>query len=155
MVLNYKLNKIAGPSGTFSGYILLIFGIISTIFTLTGVVVLIIGLFLAFSYYCSSIDSENRRVRNGIKLFSWVISGRWTDVDDTYKTEIRKVKGKYTVYSSSNRKLELEQTDYKIYIYSTQHSKRIALAKFKDFDKAKDEIKTIMELLKIYKEDNN
>jgi len=149
MTHDYKTGKMAGPSGTFSGYILVIFGVIATIFTLTGILVFIVGLYLAFGHFCSSIDSENRRVRKGIKLFGWAVSGRWTDVDDTYVPEIRKVKCKYTVYSSTNRKLELEQTDYKIYIYSAQHSKRIALAKFKDLEKAQDEIKTIIGLFKL------
>jgi hypothetical protein len=149
MTHDYKLGKIAGPSGTFSGYVLVVFGIISTIFTFSGIVVLIIGLYLAFGQFCSMIDSENRKLKMGIKLFGWAIPDRWTEIDDTYKLEIRKVKGKYTVYSSSNRKLELEQTDFKIFIYSTLYSRRMAIAKFKELDKAQNEIETIRELLKL------
>jgi hypothetical protein len=147
----YKPGKIAGPSGTFSGYVLLFFGIITTIFTLTGIVVFIIGLYLSFGHYCSTIDSENRRVKKGIKLFSWAIYGRWILIDDSYKTEIRKAKRKNTVYNSSDGKPELEQADYKIYIYSTRPSKRIDIAKFKELIEAQNEMTTIREMLRLEK----
>jgi hypothetical protein len=151
MIRQYKLHKIAGPSGTFAGYVLLAFGIITSIFVLSGIVVLIIGFYLSFGYFCSTVDADNRRVRSGVMLFGWAISGKWIEIDDTYKTEIRKVKDRYTVYSSANRSLDMDQTDYKIFIFSTQHSKRISLAVFDNQAEAQEKVEVIRDLLQLKK----
>lgn len=151
MIRRYKLNKIAGPSGTFAGYILLIFGAVSSVFVLSGIPILILGLYLSFGTYCSTIDADQRKVRSGIMLFGWAISGKWINIDDTYKTEIRKIKGRHTVYSSGNRSLNIEEVYFKIYVYSVQDSTRAAITIVKDEVEAREKVTVIRDLLQLKK----
>lgn len=152
MTRQFKLHKIAGPSGTFAGYILLIFGIISSIFVISGVVVLILGLFLSFGDYCSTIHAEKRRVKTGIKIFGWSISGKWIEIDDSYNTEISKSNGRYTVYSKGNRKLEIENKGFKIFVRSEIQTKSIAVAFCTNLAEAQEKEAIIRDLLQLKKE---
>jgi hypothetical protein len=151
MVRTFKLHKMAGPSGTFAGYLLLIFGVITSFFVLSGIPVLIIGLYLSFGYFCSTVDADNRRVRSGIMLFGWAISGKWILIDDSYITEFRQIKTKHTVYSSSNRSLDLNQIVYQISLVSNSTSKKFVVAVFQDKQEADENVKIIEDLLRIKK----
>jgi hypothetical protein len=149
MIYKYKLDKIAGPSGTFAGYVLFIFGIITTVFSLTGILVLLLGAFLAFCYNCSEIDPEKRNVLSGIMISRWYLFWKNIEIDDSYKLEIKHVKAKYSVYSSSNRKLDINQKDYRIYIFSSIHLNRTLLAKFDDLTEAQNEAEKIKNLIRV------
>lgn len=151
MIRKFKLHKIAGPSGTFAGYILLIFGAITSIFVITGLPVLILGLYLAFGYFSSTIDADNRRVRSGIMLFGWSLSGKWIEIDDTYLPKIRQVKTRHTVHSAGNRTLDLNQIVYKIVLISSVHSREFSLAVFQDEQEAQDQSLIIQDLLQLKK----
>ena len=154
MIRKFKLHKIAGPSGTFAGYILLIFGVITSFFVISGIPVLILGLYLSFGYFCSTIDADNRRVRSGIMLFGWAISGRWIYIDDSFSSETRKVKTRHTVYSSGNRSLDLNQTDYLIFVVSKILSKQILISVVPDQQEANEMVKVIDDLLQLKKPEN-
>jgi hypothetical protein len=149
MVHKNKLDKIAGPSGTFSGYVLLTFGLIATFFSLTGIIVVLLGILLAFAFNCSEIDSEKRIIRSGIIIFRWTFFLNKIEINDSYRLEIKHVKAKYSVYSASNRKLDIAQTDYRIYIYSSEHLNRILLAKFLNLVEAQKEIENFRNLIKV------
>jgi hypothetical protein len=151
MIRKFKLKKIAGPSGTFAGYVLLFLGIITAIFVISGVPVVIFGLYLSFGYFCATIDADNRRVRSGIMLFGWAISGKWIEIDDTYYLDVMQEKSQYTIYKSSNQTLNLDQTDFKIYIFSAHHSKKIAIALCHNEEETHEKSLVIQDLLQIKK----
>ena len=67
------------------------------------------------------------------------------DKDDTI--EVKKFRGKYITYSTSNRQSSIEVSDYRVYLIKADSKKKNLLARFEKEDEAMEESRNIMALI--------
>jgi hypothetical protein len=139
MVQDFKLSRIFSPQGVFSGYALLFFGIITSIFTWTGIVVFIIGAGLAFSYYGVNFEQANNSIFIYIKWFGIIKRGKWVKIEGSSRLRLESYKGKFTLAGTYKKGSDTKKTTYQIVIENELSSEKFILARFKDLSIAKNE----------------
>ena len=96
MIQKYKISKITGPSGVFSGYILFIFGIGVVYFSLAAIPVILLGAAMAFSYNATYIDLKTKRYCPQFFLFGFIPIGSWVSFEPAVRLSVKHFKGRYT-----------------------------------------------------------
>jgi hypothetical protein len=109
-----KLDKLFGPSGSFGGIILLITGLAALYYSISALLLVVLGAFAAFTTTCTTIDYGTRRVRYATSHFGLFKSGKWIDVTDSMSLRVRQSGRSYRAYSRSNRSLDINVRDYTI-----------------------------------------
>jgi hypothetical protein len=143
MVHEYKICNIVGPQGIFSGYVLLFLGIITSIFTWTGIVIAMLGAGMAFSYHGISFDNVNMAIFPYIKWFGVVKKGKWVKIDNTFQIGLESYRGRYTLAGAYRRGTDTKRITYQIVIENRGASEKIILARFKDLSVAKNEVERL------------
>ncbi|NMD01325.1 MAG: hypothetical protein GYA62_16610 [Bacteroidales bacterium] len=115
MIKSYKLDKIFGPVSTSSGIFLIISGLIATYFSFIGLVLILIGFFLGFSNTGTTINIEKKRIRFNNNIFGVIPIGKWVKIQDDMKIGIVKSNKKWRTYSRSNRIIDTQISDYRIF----------------------------------------
>jgi hypothetical protein len=137
MIQGYKLDRLFGPSATFAGYVLLAAGLITVYFTLTSIPLLLLGTFMAFSFYSSQIDIIKKCYRINLHLFGIYPIGKWINFQPGDTISTRHFKGKYTTYSRANRQNNIIRQDFRVVLIQADSAKKIHIAKFSDETEAK------------------
>ena len=142
------LGKTFGPVGSFSGIVIFCAGLFLTVIAgFGGVVLVIIGAFVAFTRPLTSIDYDKKQVRNGDKLFGIVKTGKWISVESTMKIGIYHSNKVYRTYSRSNRSLDIEQKQKLICLFNENGEKLMALKNIKVADEVAVELKKLSDQL--------
>lgn len=116
-IITCKFGNPFGPSFVFSGYILLISGLIITIFIGPGGLILsFIGAFIAFTHSATQINLKELRVKHTINLFGIFAIGNWIYIVPEMRMVIKKSSGTYTIYSRSNRRLNIPAKEFHLII---------------------------------------
>lgn len=149
MVTEHKIDKLAGPSGTFAGYSLLIFGLIWSYFNLAGIVFIIAGMFMAFTFDGTLIDFNSRRIKSYICIFGLLKIGQWHNVNEFSKFRIYKSRRSYTAYSRGNIPLTIKNSDIRLVFANNSGTLRITINKYSSFEAAKKEMTELIRELQI------
>lgn len=145
----YKLGKTFGPAASFSGYILILSGILVAFQELSGLILLLPGAFLAFSDDVTTIDEEGRKIRYGTRLFGLFETGKWMNItDDMCLIHAREIKSS-TTYSRSNRVLNLKSVESRIFLCNNRGEKLVPIMRIKNKDEAVSRLAELSVLLKI------
>lgn len=128
MRITCRLDRSFGPNMAFSGWVLLITGIIF-ITSVTGIFLLLTGFLLATFTDGAQIDTEKRRVRRFSGPFSIPLIGRWEDIEDHAGLIVIPVKRHFTVWSRSNRSNISDELDYRVFLTGSDRKPRFALLK--------------------------
>ena len=92
-VIDHRIGKLLGSTGTAAGYFLMIFGIIGTfLYNWTGSFLIVAGMFMAFTYEGTKIDVELKRIKNYTSLFGLINSGKWHPLSHFKRFSIYKSK---------------------------------------------------------------
>jgi hypothetical protein len=67
-IINNKFGKFFGPSFTWTGYMLLAAGLIAMSYSFTSLVLIIPGIFVAFTYSGTLIDPVNRQILTYLQI---------------------------------------------------------------------------------------
>jgi len=149
MIIKNKLDKLFGPSASFSGLFILIIGIGIVIFqSFVGLILVAIGAFTAFSSTSAYIDLENKKVRFTNNLFGLIPIGKWLTINPEMKLTLKKVNRVYRAYSRSNRSTSINKKDIRLLLY-INNRKSIYLRKFDNLDIARNELEKLKEQLGI------
>lgn len=150
--MNYKLDTVFGPSGTFAGYVLIVTGVLS-FFVMenpaAGLVPVLVGAFVAFSSTGVQLDLDSGKVRAYTAYFGFLKSGKWQGLDLYDQIQIAEPVIHYRSYSLSNRSLDIYKKDYRIMLLGDHLRLRIPLQKFKSYEQADREAEKISSLLNI------
>lgn len=103
----YRFDKTFGPTASFAGIIILAAGLYASVMSLFGVILVVIGAYLAFTNTSTTIDFENKRIRHTSNLFGIIRTGHWIDIEPDMKLGYIKKKKGYRTYSRSNRTLDI------------------------------------------------
>jgi len=147
MVTQYKLGKLTGPSAVFSGYMLLIFGAITTYFSFMAIPLILLGGIMAFSYSEVFINREEKQYKFQVKLFGLIPVGAYKKFQPGDEIRLKHVKGKYYTYSRSNRESSVAVDDCRVYLIGAGTNKKIMLGKFHSEKEAKEQVNFVTEII--------
>lgn len=130
-----SLGKTFGPVGSFSGLVIFGAGLFLTLISgFGGIVVVVIGAFVAFTKPITTIDYEHKQVRNGDKLFGIIKTGQWITVKPDMKVGVYHSNKVYRTYSRSNRALDIEQKQHLICLFDEKGQKLMPLKQLTKLD---------------------
>lgn len=139
MIINNKIDKLFGPSGVFSGYILMAVGVISSFFYLEALALILIGAYTAFSSSGTIIDTEEMKVKHYFSHFGLLNSGKWIALDNFAAIKISKSNLSYSTFSQSNRQSDIKKIGYRISLAGQSKKKDIPVKHCKTIEDAKHE----------------
>ena len=128
MKITCKLDRSFGPNLAFSGWVLLITGIIF-ITSVTGIILLLAGFMLATFTDGTQIDTEKRRIKRYSGPLGIPFMGNWEDIENHAGLTVIPVKRHFTVWSRSNRSNISEELDYRVFLTGNDRKPRYALLK--------------------------
>lgn len=139
MIINNKLDKSFGPVGSFAGIVVFVAGLVSVYYSLFSIILLLIGAFVGFSYSCTLIDVDKKRIRFSNTLFGVIKTGQWLIVNPDMKIGISKSNKVWRSYSRGNRTLDIENKDYRLNLYDSSGKMIMPVRKTSDLNSAKSE----------------
>lgn len=147
MVVKNNFSKAFGPAGTSAGYLLLAVGLAAAFYYPEALLLAIFGAFVSFTYSCTYIDFDRKRVKFANMLFGFFPIGRWLDITPDMQLGAKKSKNLYTTYSRGNRQNNVERLEYRVILYNAYSSPLMPLAKFPTPELAKAEVDRLIAAL--------
>ncbi len=123
MILNNNLGKTFGPQLSFSGWILLIFGIFF-ITDVMGMLLVVLGFFLGSMTDGVLIDVGQRRIKKYSSPFGLNLTGRWEEIQEHSGLVVIPFRKEYAVLSRSNLRNATVTSDYRIFLTGPNHKPR-------------------------------
>jgi len=146
---DYRIGKLFGDTVIYAGYSLIFFGVITTLFNLTGLLLIVAGLFMALTYEGTLIDFDRRRLKAYTCLFGIFKSGNWYSVDYFGRFSIYSSKRRSTTYSRGNVPLTIKKQDIRLALISKDGLKKVIINKYVSFDAARREMNDLIKDLKL------
>lgn len=141
MVLhNNNHGKFFGPVQVFMGQIFIVLGLCCVIYSPGTLLLVIPGAFMAFTFTGTIIDTENKKVRPYTTLFGIIRTGKWIEVSGFSGFKIVKSNRRYTSYSRSNMKLDLNISDITLLLVNKNGKRKIVLNRYSNFEDARREM---------------
>ncbi|MGB8490804.1 MAG: hypothetical protein WCE64_07070 [Bacteroidales bacterium] len=153
MVKDHKIDKLCGPSGTFAGYSFMIIGAIAAYFNPAALILVPVGIFIAFTHDGAMIDFDSRRIRAYTSYFGILKAGRWYPADSFSKFSIYRSMRRYTTYSRANIPLTVKKCDVRLALLNNTGSLKVIINKYGSFEAARNEMTDLIRNLNIVKLD--
>ena len=135
-----RLDKTFGPFGTSTGMFMIIGGIVMTYFSLSGIIVVIIGAFIGLTSTSTIIDLDKKRIKYSNNFFGIFKTGHWINIEPDMKLGIKKSNKGWQAYSRSNIPLSLNFRDYRIILYDSNNKKIMPVMKTNSLDSARSRL---------------
>jgi hypothetical protein len=148
-IINYRLDKSFGPSGGIVGVFLMIVGVFTIHLSISGLVLILLGSFMAFSEAGCSIDTRNFRIKFYNNLWGIWKVGKWKYVHRKMQLRLSHARMVYRVYSMSNRSVNVSDPDWRIFIHDGNSRHGQAICKFKNREAAEEELARLSDLLNL------
>lgn len=149
MITKNKFDKSFGPVGASAGVFLFVAGVIMTYFSLTGLILVVIGAFVGFTYSSTSIDLDKKKLKFSNNIFGFVPIGYWTCVDSSMKIGIKKTNKLWRAYSRSNRPLDIAENDFRIMLFDKNSKEIMPIRKHSNLDSAKSHLDELSKRLEL------
>lgn len=148
MIIENRLeSRSFGPFASSTGIFLLAGGLITSFFTLFGLIIAITGAFMAFTSTFTIIDTEKRRVKHADYMFGMFPLGKWIDIQPGMKLGVKMAKKGYTGYIRGTQPYDIRYHDIRIILYGDDNKQIIPIKKFKTSEEAKAELNEYSSLL--------
>jgi len=142
MLIKNKLDKPFGPAGASTGIILFIVGVVTTWFTLVGLVLVVPGAFIGFTSTGTLIDTEKKRIKFLNMLFGFIPYGKWMQIEPGMKIGLKKSHMGYSIATKGNSR-DIHINDIRISLYSSANKQIMHISKFNSIDAAKKELEKL------------
>jgi len=149
MITRNKLDNAFGPVGNSAGIFLFIAGLIITYFSLTGLILVLIGAFVGFTSTITLVDFDKRRLKFSNNIFGIIPIGQWIIIQTDMKIGIKKSNKVWRAYSRSNRTLDIANNDYRLILYDSNGREIMPIQKSDNLDSAKLDVDKISKELEI------
>ena len=149
MKTSNKLDKSFGPSGSSAGLFLFITGVVTTFFSFFGLILVVLGAFLGFTYTSAIIDYSSRRIRFSENLFGFVPTGKWIKLEKSMKIGIKESNMTWRTFSRSNRSLDTDVKDFRLILLDAEDQEIMPIMKLNSLDSAIAEQKILCDKLEI------
>ena len=144
---NNNFGKLFGPSFTFTGYALIVAGLLSASYSITALFLVIPGLFIAFTYTGTIIDTDKKRVKPYTSLLGFIRTGKWIEINRFSRFSIEKATRRFTTYSRGSVRFDMNISDINLVLLNHDGNLKVVLNKFsnfKDAQKEKEELSGIL-----------
>ena len=146
-VRNNNLGKFFGPSSSYMGYVFIACGVFAATYSLLSLTLIIPGIFMAFTYNGTIIDTDKKKVKPYTSLFGIIRSGKWINADQFTRFSIIKARKKYTMYSRANIRFDMDISDIQLILINRNDTKKIILNKYSNFEDAHKEMEELSGIL--------
>ena len=147
MLLYNNHGKFFGPVQVYMGYVFIACGIFFVTYSLTTLLLLIPGAFMAFTFTGTIIDIENKKVRSYTSLFGFIRTGKWIEVSRFSRFKIMKSNRRYTSYSRANVQLDMNISDITLLLVSKDGRRKVVLNRYSNFEDARKEMDELSGML--------
>ena len=147
-VKNNKIEKIFGPSFSFAGYAFIAGGAFALKYSLSAILLIVAGTFIAFTFSGVLIDYKKNRIKPYTSFSGILRIGRWIDIDSSFEFRISKSRRKYSTHSRANLTNTLYIDDIKLELIS-ETGRKILISRHKNYEEASREMNELSENLKI------
>ncbi len=141
-MIKNKLDKSFGAGGSSTGLFLFIAGLATTYYSLIGIVFIICGAFIGFTFTCSIIDISKKRIKFTTYLFGIFSTGKWIDIKSDMKLGIKKSNIGQRI-SSRGSSLDIYNKDFRIILCGIDNKQIVPIKKFDTIESAKKELETL------------
>jgi len=149
MKTSNKLDKSFGPSGSSAGLFLFITGVATTFISFFGLILVILGAFLGFTYTSAIIDYSSRRIKFSENLFGIIPTGKWIRIEKSMKIGIKESNMIWRTFSRSNRSLDTDVKDFRLILLDAEDQEIMPIMKLNSLDSALAEQKILCDKLEI------
>jgi len=149
MKTSNKLDKSFGPSGSSAGLFLFITGVVTTFFSFFGLILVVLGAFLGFTYTSAIIDYSSRRIRFSENLFGFVPTGKWIKLEKSMKIGIKESNMIWRTFSRSNRSIDTDVKDFRLILLDAEDQEIMPIKKLNSLESAITEQKILCNKLEI------
>jgi hypothetical protein len=147
-MMKNKLYKVFGPLVSNLGILITMVGFAFLLESLIiGIIIVLMGIFIAFSYTGTIIDINKKRIKYVNYLFGIMPVGKWLDIKPEMRIGIKKSNKRWRMYSRSNRSLDINEKTYLLILYTTDGKEILQIKKLSDLNTAKTEGIKIAKLL--------
>jgi hypothetical protein len=147
MIIKNKLDRTFGPFGTSTGFFMLLGGIIATYYSLIGLLIAVVGAFVAFTSTSTFIDTDNKKIRFSNNLFGILPVGKWIDIKPDMKIGLKKSHRGYLGYIRGIQSIEIHYKDIRIFLYDSEYKEIIPINKFDSYASSENELENLSFLL--------
>jgi hypothetical protein len=135
-----NFGKFFGPSFAYTGYALMIAGLLTISYSFTSLFLLIPGIFIAFTNYGTIIDTDNNKVKTYTSLFGFIRTGKWIEISRFSRFSIEKATRRYTSYSRGSVRFDMNISSINLLLINRDGKGKIILKKFNKFEDAQKEM---------------
>jgi hypothetical protein len=122
-------------------------GIITTYFSIFGVVIAIIGAFVAFTSTSTILDINRKRIKLSNNLFGIFPVGKWIDIKPDMKIGIKRSHRGYEAYIRVIQPIGIYIHDFRIFLYDSANKPIMPINKFESFESSKAELNNLNSML--------
>jgi hypothetical protein len=144
---NNNLGKFFGPSSSYAGFVFIAVGIFMAYYSLLTLTLLLPGIFMAFTYNGTIIDTTRKKLKSYTALFGFIKTGKWIDADQFTRFNILKATKTYSSYSRGSVKFNMNISDIELLLINRNGTKKIILNKFNNFEDARKEMDELRSIL--------
>lgn len=146
-VYNYNQGKFFGPIQIYTGYFLIMGGLIGISYSLIAIVLIISGAFLAFTYTGTILDTEIYRVKPYTNLFGIIRTGKWIDLKIFTRFNIVRTNRKYTSYSRGSVRFDMNISNIQLRLINKDGTSYVILNRYGKMEEAQKEKEELSRIL--------
>ena len=150
MIYKNKLDNAFGPVGSTAGIFIFGAGIVASFYSPGGLLLVVAGAFVGFTSTSALIDTDRKRVKLRSNYFGIIKTGKWIDIEPGMKIGIKKMHKSWRAYSRGNRRLDVPEKNYRIFLFDKNNKKIMSLMKtdsFHDATELQDELSARLGLI--------
>jgi hypothetical protein len=149
MKTDNRIDMFLNPSATFAGYVFLLVGTVYSFESLAGLILVIAGLFMGFTFNGTVIDFEKGRIKSYTAIFGLIKIGTWYQANVFDKFRIFRSRRSYTAFSRANIPLVIKNSDIRLVLMKSDKSLRITVNRYDSFEDARGDLVQLIRDLKL------
>lgn len=149
MIKENKLDKVFGPFGSSTGFFMIIGGAVAMYYSMIGIIIAVVGAFVAFTTTSSFIDTENRRIKLSNNLFGFIRVGKWIHISSDMKIGLRKSHRGYQAYIRGTQPVSIHNNDIRIFLFDSANKQIMPVQKFSSPESSRKELYSLSTLLEL------
>jgi hypothetical protein len=123
MITKNQIEKPFGPSGTTTGIVLFIAGILYTYLSLVGIIMFIVGAFIGFTRVSTFLNLEKREIKFSNVLFGIFPAGKWLKINNGMTIGLEYSRRGFRTYSRGMRTNDAIIKDVRVILYDSNRKK--------------------------------
>jgi hypothetical protein len=147
MIIKNKLDKTFGPFGSSTGFFLLLGGVLATVYSYLGIIIIIIGAFVAFTTTSTFIDLDDKRIKFSNDLFGIIRAGKWISIEPFMKLGLKKSHMGYRAYIMGTQPIGIHLNDIRICLYGADNKLIMPIKKFSSYESSRSELTELSTIL--------